>query len=195
MTSSQPLADSQTKRGGTFSAIYWILSLSIFGGAVASILVGTMHSDEEVKQVFQTAVTPILTLFAGGVINDLYHRLGEDQQLTGDVRKSTDATLIMLLNVRSIETWLRKAANDLNDDDTNQANTSVQVALTMTTGTLTQVRQNLRLWKSLSPKAFEQARNDFDRDEVETPIPPVEPPVRQEIVLSADSAETGEKNG
>ena len=141
-------------------------------------------------KTFQTAVTPILTLFAGGVVNDLYHRLGEDKQLTGDVKKSADATLIMLQNVLSVEKRLASASDDLNEGNGHGASTSIQVALAMTTVTLRQVLQNLRLWGSLSSEAVEQAKAEFQEDEG------IVGPEREQIATTSDdNRKVGDGNG
>lgn len=159
-------------------------------GTVASILVGALTGDEEVAKVFQTAITPILTLFAGGVFNDLYHRLGEDKQLTGDVRKSAYASLSMLQSVLFIRKRLASAENDLIEGNGHGASASIQVALAMTTVSLRQVLQNLRLWGGLSAEAVDQARAEFEEDETA-----IEPEREQIAMEGDDNREVGDGNG
>jgi hypothetical protein len=166
------------QRLGKLSPTYWVVSLSILGGTVASICVGALAKDAGVAKIFQTAVTPILTLFAGGVLNDYFYRLGEDRQLTSDVKKSADATLIMLQNVLSVERWLGGASNHLNEGNPEGATTSIQVALEMTKVTLRQVFQNLRLWRDLSPQAVDRAKTEFQEDETQ--------PAREQIPTRND---------
>lgn len=185
MSAEQP---SRRRKAAQLSLPYWVVSGAILVGAVVSILVGALTGDEEVAKIFQTAVTPILTLFAGGVFNDLYHRLGEDRHLTGDVKKSADATLIMLQNVLSVERWIAGASNNLNERNREGASASIQVALAMTAVTLQQVRQNLRLWGSLSPEAVEQARAEFQADEG------IAAPQRQQIAMPSDDNQQTSNN-
>jgi hypothetical protein len=170
---------------------YWAVCAGITLGALGSILVGALAKDPGIAKTFQTGVTPILTLFAGGLFNDLYHRLGEDKHLAGDVRKSADATLIMLQNVITVEARLTEASDALNEGRQGKAATSIAVALAMTTATLRQVRQNLRLWRSLSPKAVDDARQEFEEDETT-----IEPVRQQQIALPGDEdRKVGDGNG
>jgi len=190
MTSGAPgeqVREDFRQRLGKVSLPHWTVSMSIFAGAIGSTIVGATAKDPELANAFQSTVTPILGLFAGAAVNDLYHRLGNDRQLEGDVKKSADATLIMLENVLQVEEKLAEASDNLNEDRPSEAVTSVQVALAMTAVTLRQVRQNLRLWKSLSPNAVDQARHDFQLDET-----PIAPPKRQEIELPTASNRKGD---
>lgn len=179
-----------SQRLGKLSAPYWIVSLSILLGTVGSVLVAAQASDPETAKIFQTVVTPILTLFAGGVFNDLYHRLGEDRQLTADVRKSAYASLSMLQSVLSIRKRLASAENDLIEGNGHGASASIQVALAMTTVSLRQVLQNLRLWGGLSAQAVDQAKAEFEEDETA-----IEPEREQIAMGSDDIREVGDGNG
>jgi hypothetical protein len=191
---SQPSRWRLPKGLRELSAPYWIVSSAIVLGMIVSLVVGVKAKDPALLKTFQQFITPVLTFFGGGVINDIYSRLSQEKRLSADVNKSAYSTLVMLQNVLFVENRLTQASDELNENHKTEASTSVQVALAMITMTLRQVAQNLRLWGSLSTEAVDKAKIEFAEDAFIDTL--VSGPTRQQIEFESPSKDkTEESNG